>query len=93
MKPPAIFKAFDLAVKAAELGGRAYGTIKRLLGGTAPIEPARDLSDFSLPLSHKDVAHQQAQIREATTVRLPTVSAPRPPPPVFPRPPRLPRKP
>ncbi len=93
MKLPVIFKAFELAVKAAELSGKAYGTIKRLLGGTPPPEPARDLPDFSLPLSHKDVAHQQAQIRNATTVRLPAVSAPRPRPTSLPRPPRLPRKP
>jgi hypothetical protein len=93
VKLPVIFRAFELAVKAAELGGKAYGTIKRLLGGSAPIEPAQELPDFSLPLSHKDVAHQQAQIRNATTVRLPAVSAPRPRPTSLPRPPRLPRKP
>lgn len=71
----AIFKAADLVLAGAEVvdkGIDAGRKIARKLGLTKKPEPSQ-------PLSHRDVDHQQAQIRGATTQRLSTMRPPPPP--------------
>lgn len=72
----AIFKAADLVLAGAQVVDRGIDLGKKiarkLKSPTKPTEPSQ-------PLSFKDVEHQQAQIRGATTQRLPTMRPPPPP--------------
>lgn len=68
----AIFKAADLILAGAQVVDRGIDLGKKIARKLkSPTKPSQ-------PLSHRDVEHQQGQIRSATTQRFPTL---RPPPP------------
>lgn len=80
----AIFRAADLILAGAQVVDRGIDAGKKIARKLRrPTEP----SEPSQPLTYRDVAHQQDQIRSATedfrgtdTQRLPRVSQMRPPP-------------
>jgi hypothetical protein len=70
------FLATIAKVAVAAVAVELRGVVRRFVRGLKGKAPHADPSQ---PLSHRDVEHQQSQIRGATTQRMPTMRPPPPP--------------